>query len=143
MAAELGLERVEGKQHLVGEAGTEWEVDAKGVKLGDEGIVLVECKRYPTKRVDQETVGGFAYRIKDLGAAGGILVSPLGFQRGAQLIAGKEGIVEVHLDADSKPHQYVMHFLNTTFVGIPVVVPPRPSATTVTTTDGDGPVANR
>lgn len=87
VAAELGLERVEGKQTLVGDVGTSWEVDGKGVKLGDEGIVLIECKRYPKRRVDQATVGGFAFRIQYLGASGGILVNPLGTQEGGRIIA--------------------------------------------------------
>jgi hypothetical protein len=39
----LGLERVEGKQKLVGNrSGTQWEVEGKGVKLGDEGFVIIE-----------------------------------------------------------------------------------------------------
>ncbi|WP_433521590.1 hypothetical protein ACQPZ2_30355 [Nocardia pseudovaccinii] len=118
LASELGLARVEGKQRLVGEVGTPWEVDAKGVRLDDEQIILVECKRYPKKRVNQDTLGGFAYRIRDLGAAGGILVSPLGLQAGADLVAKKEGIVEVHLDANSTREQYVLQFLDKIFVGV-------------------------
>jgi hypothetical protein len=74
----LGLERVEGKQKLAGKSGTKWQVDAKGVKAEDGAIVIVECRRWTTSKPDQEDVGAFAYRIGDVGAAGGIVVTPLG-----------------------------------------------------------------
>jgi len=97
----LGLERVEGKQKLAGKSGTKWQVDAKGVKTEDGAIVIVECRRWTTSKPDQEDVGAFAYRIGDVGAAGGIVVTPLGVQEGGQKIAEYEGIEIVHLDANS------------------------------------------
>jgi hypothetical protein len=37
IASELGLDRVESKQHVYGSrSGTDWEIDGKGVKVGDE-----------------------------------------------------------------------------------------------------------
>jgi hypothetical protein len=98
VARELGLERVEGKQLVEGRrSGTIWEVDAKGICSEGEGIILVECRRYLPDRLDQEAVGGFAYRIRDCGANGGILVSPLGLQAGAEKVAAAEGIDSVDL----------------------------------------------
>src|SRR5215469_3784195 len=48
IAKHLGLERVEGKQHVYGSrSGTDWEIDGKGVKIGDEGFIIIECRRYP------------------------------------------------------------------------------------------------
>ena len=77
-AEKFGLQRVEGKQHVRGNrSGTKWEIDAKGVKLGDEGFVIVECKRHTISKPNQELLGGLAYRIVDTGASGGIIVSPL------------------------------------------------------------------
>src|SRR5262250_1546186 len=40
-------------------------------------------------------LGGIAYRIRDSGAEGGIVVSPLGLQEGAAKVAKKENIVSV------------------------------------------------
>ncbi len=62
--------------------------------------------------------GGLAYRIKDIGAQGGIVVSPLGFQVGAKRIAKKEHVMEVRLDPDSTTTNYILQFLNSAFVGI-------------------------
>ncbi|MFI2478154.1 restriction endonuclease [Nocardia xishanensis] len=117
IAADLGLERVEGKQSLVGTA-TDWEVDGKGVRVGDQGFVLIECKRYPKRRITQHTVGGFAFSIQDVGASGGYLVSPLGLQEGAKRIADCHGIVEVQLNANSTTTDFVLSFLNRVYLGV-------------------------
>ena len=118
IAAELGLERVEGKQSLHGNRSrTDWEIDAKGVRSGNEGFVIIECRRYATAQ-NQEKVGGLAYRIIDTGASGGIVVSPIGLQSGAEKVAASEGIVHIHLDKDSTPQQFYLQFLNKMFVGI-------------------------
>lgn len=47
----LELERVEGKQKLVGKSGMEWTIDGKGVKTEDGAIVVIECRRYPDDRI--------------------------------------------------------------------------------------------
>ncbi|MGS2808000.1 hypothetical protein [Nocardia sp. MW-W600-9] len=107
----LGLERVEGKQKLVGKL-TTWEVEGKGVKLGGEGFVVMECRRYPGRKLTQEAIGAFAFRLQDLGAAGGLIVSPLDLQEGARRIAAGTGIVHVRLDADSTKSDFVVRFLN-------------------------------
>lgn len=119
IAHELGLERVEGKQTITGaRSGTEWEVDAKGIRSDQEGFVIIECRRYTTAGQSQEKVGALAYRIMDTGAAGGIVVSPIGLQSGAAKVASAEGIIHVHLGKDSTKHQYFLQFLNKLFVGI-------------------------
>ena len=82
---ELNLEKVEGKQKLVGiDSGTEWEVDAKGILEDNEGIVIIECRRHTTRALSQESMAGLAYRIKDTRAKKGIIVSPIGLQKGAK-----------------------------------------------------------
>src|SRR5205814_10657234 len=84
-AAEFGLERVEAKQKVPGlESGTSWEIDAKGVRQGNDGFVIVEFRRYIKSRQNQGKMGELAYRIIDTGANGGIIVSPLGLQEGAE-----------------------------------------------------------
>jgi hypothetical protein len=118
-AAEFGLSRVEGKQTVEGQrSGTQWEIDAKGVSEGNQGFIIVECRRYTTSKLSQEKVGALAYRITDTGAEGGIMVSPLGLQEGARKIAGAENIVEVRLAPNSTPHDFTMQFLNKVMIGI-------------------------
>ena len=42
-AHEFSLERVEGKQKIKGKrSATEWEIDAKGVRKGGEGFIVIE-----------------------------------------------------------------------------------------------------
>jgi hypothetical protein len=110
LAHELGLERVEGNNKVAGRS-TEWTIDAKGIKIGDEGFVIVEAKRYLRARLDQEIIGGLAFRIRDTGAIGGIIVSPLPLQEGAQKVANQKGIIHVTFAADSTPHEFRLSFL--------------------------------
>ena len=111
VASYLGLQRVEGKQSISGDSGTDWEIDAKGVSENGEAFVIVECRRYTKSRLSQEDLGGIAYRIRDGGAEGGIVVSPLGLQEGAAKVAKKENIVSVRLPADCTPQRFALEFL--------------------------------
>jgi hypothetical protein len=46
-ASEFGLSRVEGAQTVKGQrSGTNWRLDAKGVKKDGVGFVIIECRRY-------------------------------------------------------------------------------------------------
>ncbi len=118
-AKEFGLKRVEGKQKVPGRrSGTDWEIDAKGVRENNEGFVIVECRRYTTLKQNQEKLGSLAYRMIDTGANGGIMVSPLGIQEGAAKIAASENICNVQLDADSTPQKFAMQFLNKIMAGV-------------------------
>jgi len=94
---ELGISSVEGKQVVPGLSGTDWELDAKGIKAGSDAYVIIECRRYTTSRLKQEAVAGLAWRIHDTGASGALLVSPLGLQEGAQRVAAAANVVAVHL----------------------------------------------
>lgn len=111
-AKEFNLDRVEGKQKIDGKrSGTTWEIDAKGVREDDGGFMIVECRRYTKSKQSQEQLGGLAYRILDTEAAGGIVVSPLGFQQGAEKIGQSENIFNVTLSPDSTPTEFHMGFL--------------------------------
>jgi hypothetical protein len=117
VAAHLGLDRVEGKQSIRGlRSGTEWEMDAKGCSQGTEAFIIVECRRYTTSKQTQERLGGLAYRIIDSGAEGGIIVTPLGLQKGAEKIAKAEKITSVKLRVDATPEQFAVEFLGNVIV---------------------------
>jgi hypothetical protein len=118
-AKEFGLKFVEGKQHIQGQrSGTTWEIDAKGIAEGDEGFFLVECRRYTTSKQSQEKTGALAYRIIDTKAVGGIIVSPLGLQEGADKIAASENIITVKLNANSTPTDFAIQFFDKLCLGI-------------------------
>jgi hypothetical protein len=119
MRKEFGLESVQGKQEIQSKrSGTSWKIDAKGITEGGQGFFIIECKRYPDRRLNQEMAGGFAYRILDTGADGMILVSPMGFQEGATKIAAAENILSVELDENSTPTDFALKFLNKLYLGI-------------------------
>ena len=113
----LGLESVEGKQKLVGKSGMEWEIDGKGVKADGEAIVVIECRRYTTSKLKPDAIGGLAYKIGDVGAAGGIVVTPIGVQQGGEKIAKYEGIDVIHLNKDATTTDFVLEFLERVFIG--------------------------
>lgn len=114
----FGLSKVEGKQKLVGRSGTEWEVDAKGICKSNESIVIIEARRYTTSRLNQEKLGALAYRIRDVGAKGGIIVSPLGLQAGAKKVAECDNIISVEIDANSTIEGFTMRLFGNLFIGV-------------------------
>jgi hypothetical protein len=115
LAAEFGLEGIEGKQILPGKSGANWEIDAKGIRSGDSGVILIDCRRYLSCRIKQEQMVAVAYRIGDIGAVGGITVSPLEPQEGARILAEHENITHMTLDPDSTPKNYFVKFLSKAF----------------------------
>jgi hypothetical protein len=79
---------------------------------------VVECRRYPSKKQNQLQLGGLAYSIIDTGAAGGIIVSPVGLQAGAARIAASRNVIDVRLDAKSTPEEFAIQFFDKLFLGI-------------------------
>ncbi|MFT3817518.1 MAG: hypothetical protein QM750_07830 [Rubrivivax sp.] len=111
LAARFGLLQVEGKQLVAGlKSGTRWELDGKGVCLGDAGFLIVEARRVG-RRLTQEATAGIAYRVWDTGTRGALVVTPVGFQEGAKLIAEQANIISVQLDPESTPERYVLRLL--------------------------------
>lgn len=117
VAEHFGVGRFEGKQVVPGDSGTEWEIDAKGCSDDGSRVIVVECKRHTKSGVSQAITGSLAWTIQDVGADGGILVSPIGLQDGAKKVAAKARIVEVVLDQDSTTTDYVLSFLDQIHVG--------------------------
>jgi len=115
LAEEFGLSDVEGKQILQGQ-NTTWEVDGKGIRDGDQSIIVIECKRWLTKKPGQAELAALAYTIKDLGASGGLYVSPIGLQQGAKKIAEAEKVIEVKLAAESTITDMTMELLKKTII---------------------------
>ncbi len=119
ISEKFGVSSFEGKQKIEGQkSGTPWEIDAKGIKKGTDIFLIVECRRYTTSRQSQEKVGALAYRVQDTHAAGGIIVSPLGLQKGAEKVAIAENIHEVILDVNSTTKDFFMKYLNDFFLGV-------------------------
>lgn len=83
-ASEFGLKKIEGKQTIHGRSGARWEIDAKGIREGSEGFVIIECRRYTTSKQNQEKLGGLTYKIIDTGAIGGIIVRSAGDSGGCR-----------------------------------------------------------
>jgi hypothetical protein len=117
LRAKLGLSSVEGKQSHVGLSSTTWEIDAKAWREGDDGFLLVEARRHTTSGLKQEEVAAIAYRVQDVGASGGVVVSPLPLQQGAALVARSAGIQHVRLTPESTTESYVAEFLGQRFLG--------------------------
>jgi len=142
-ATEFELDRVEAKQEVIGQrSGTSWEIDAKGVRQGNDGFVIVEFRRYTTSRQSQEKMGGLAYRIIDTGAMGGIIVSPLGLQEGAEKIAAAENVINVILNENCNRYEYMMQFLNRVMIGVHDVISIKESVEIVIK-DKDGNIVSR
>jgi hypothetical protein len=116
LRARLGLSAFEVKQNVTGQSGTTWEIDAKGIRNGDEGFVIIECRGYPNGRVMQEEVATLAYRIWNSGAAGGLVVSPLDLQASAKLFAAHEEIVEIQMVPARTTTDFLVKFLDQIFV---------------------------
>lgn len=117
-ARDFGIDSFEGKQKIRGnKSKTEWEIDGIGFLNKGDIFLIVECRRYTSTKQNQEKVGALAYRIHDTGASGGILVSPLGLQFGAELIARAENITSVKLRPESTTKKYMMSFLDKVKIG--------------------------
>lgn len=117
-ATDFGLGWVDGKQLVPGNSGTNWEIDAKGFSENGESFVIVECKRFTKDRIVQEVVAGLAFRIVDTNASGGIIVTPIGLQEGANKVAEHTGILTVRLNKDCTKTDYILQFLNNIRVGL-------------------------
>lgn len=71
-----------------------FEVDVAGTQI----LVVVECKCY-RRRISVDDVLEFSARIDDISAHKGILVSTVGFQKGAAKVAKAKGIALVIANA--------------------------------------------
>jgi predicted helicase len=113
----LGLGRIEGKQKVKGNiSGTKWEVDVVAHDVTDEKLILVECRQRLNSKLSQESLAGFAYRVKNTGACRGIIVTTIGLQDGSKKVAEAEKITEIKLDYTSISENYIAKITNKIFV---------------------------
>jgi hypothetical protein len=92
-----GRFEVFGSKHYLGKTtGHNHQIDASAeVHLaGTRVLILAECKKYESY-VGVDDIMEFAFRIKDISAQKGILVTTVGFQTGTEKIARAEGIALV------------------------------------------------
>jgi hypothetical protein len=114
---ELGVSTVEGKQVLVGKSSAKWEIDAKAWCTDGENFLVVEVRRHTSSGQKQEAMAAISYRIQDIGANGGVIVSPLPLQSGAAIVAEFERIAEITLAPDSTCESYLAEFMGKRFLG--------------------------
>ena len=117
----LGLSSVEGKQTLNGKSGTNWELDARAWREGADGFLVIEVRRRTSGGLKQEEIAAIAYRIQDVGASGGVVVSPLPLQKGAKIVAANADIAHVLLSPESTTESYLAEFMGRRFLGATVV----------------------
>lgn len=115
----LGLHSVGDKTTVQGTS-TDWEVDILASKSGG-GLVIVEVKRWPSKRINKATVGSLAFQVSDMGAVTGITVSPLPLQSGAKEVSDSQGFNHLQLTADSSSVRYLAEFMGRMFFGAAIV----------------------
>lgn len=114
----FGFDDVEGKQSVPGKAKKKWEIDAKALINGGERFAIIECRNHARDGISAEAMGAIAYRVNDTGAITALTVGPKPVQSGAKEIADQEGFEHVILDSDSTTEDYLMTFLNRTFMGV-------------------------
>lgn len=114
----LGLGEVTGEQKLAGRSGTVWTVEGSAYDVSNERLVLVECKQRKTSALNQETIGGFAYRVNDTGADRGIIITTVGLQKGAKLVADAERITVIKLDYNATSENYIAEIADQLFLKV-------------------------
>jgi hypothetical protein len=116
----LGLSKVESKQVIPGNSGTEWEIDVLAYDINTDKLILVECKQRTNSNLTQSLVGGFAYTIKDTNADRGIIVTTIGLQEGAEKIAAYEKIslIKLTIDITNNSEDYIAKLSNQIFLKV-------------------------
>lgn len=117
----LRFDNVGGKEKYQGETGTEWEIDASCYRKDTDTLVLIECRRKTTRRIPQEEMAGFAFRIRDIGAGEGLMVTPIGYQKGAKKVAKAARIGMATLNPEATESEYILTIANRLFRGLLVL----------------------
>lgn len=99
-------------------SGTTWEIECKGVRFGSETLFFIECRRYTTSLLDQESLGGLTYRIRDSGAAVASSFRHWGFKKVPRRSRRQKTSSPLKLNPDSRPELYVARYLDQLRTGI-------------------------
>lgn len=114
----LGLSLVnEDKREFKKNDGGKCEIDISAYDLSDGKLVLVECRK-KKKRLSNEEIDGFAYRIQQTNAKRGIIVTPLGLQQGARIAADGAKISLIRLDENSNKENYIARITQQIFLKV-------------------------
>jgi hypothetical protein len=117
---ELGVSSIETRQLLERNSGASWEINARAWRGESEQFLVVEARRHTSSRLKQEDIAAVAFRVEVVGAAGGIVISPLPLRRGARLIAQAKNIAHVRLSAESTPELYVAAYMGRPYHGVSI-----------------------
>lgn len=117
---DLGIDSVSDKQTVLGKSGTQWEFDALAFQDNGENFIIIEARRYTTSSLKQKDIATSAFSIGDVGAVGGIVISPLPLQRGAELVAKMSGIKPLRLSPDSTSVDYLAESMSRRFIGVSI-----------------------
>ena len=117
-AHHFALGRVEGNQILPGESGTNWSIEAKAVRASGEAFLILECRRYTKSRLNQESMGALAYRIRDTRRGWRYRCIALGAPSWRRKkVADAENIFSAILAPASTTTDYMLAFLGRVFHG--------------------------
>ena len=101
--------KIQPKKKFPGVSGGEWEVDAYGYDNNE--LILIECKHYKNNsKVNQSITAAFAYIIKDIKAKCGIIITTVGLQPGAKIIADYENIQLIQIHQNSTDKNFLVSF---------------------------------
>ena len=60
----------------------------------------------------------FAFKIQDIGASEGLMVTPIGYQKGAKIVAESERIGQATLNPDATDSEYILEIAERLFRGL-------------------------
>jgi len=114
---DLGFTSICGKMKIKGKfSGTTWEVDILAKKC-DGNFIYIECKRYPDRRINQETVASIYFKVIDTGAVSAITISPNPRQKGANKVGAAANVEHIQLNADANPSEYILKTAEKFYIG--------------------------
>lgn len=111
------LARIEEKQKILGSSGTYWEIDAKGVTLSGDTVVI-ECRLTKASQ-SQANLAALAFTIQDTRSVRGIIVTPCDLQEGAKKVAMNANVESMILNPSSTPSDFAAKVLGKLFLGVP------------------------
>lgn len=63
-------------------------------------------------------MAGFAFRIQDIGASEGLMITPIGYQKGAKIVAKATRIGLATLNPDATDSEYILEIAEKLFRGL-------------------------